>query len=105
MSVRLLTLAAVLAASAALSGCGKAGALERPGPLFGATRADAPPPPDRDRDPSRPVKTVDPRHNPGDLDDATNPAPPRTVPIEGQNPTASDPGPPGVLPNPYNDPR
>jgi hypothetical protein len=99
MTLRLV--AAGLIAAAALSGCGKMGGLERPGPLFGAgrnTTADADEA-ERARDPGRPVDTIDPR------DRTADPAPPRTLPIEG---TANDPGrapPQGILPDPYNNPR
>lgn len=103
MSVRPLAAAALLAL-AALAGCGKAGGLERPGPLFGPTRAGPAPEAEGRQDPTRPVRTVDPRRS-SVGDDATNPAPPRTLPIEGQNPTATDRAPQGVLPDPYANPR
>lgn len=103
MSVRPLSLAAALALAAALSGCGKMGALERPGPLFGATRGEAPGAAAK-QDPSRPVQTIDSRRR-GGGDDATNPAPARSLPIEGKGPTATDVRPQGVLPDPYADPR
>lgn len=94
-------IALVLIAAAGLSACGKVGQLERPGPLFGAERnttkdADAA---QRKRDPARPVDTVDPR------DRSTDPAPPRTLPIEGANPSATDTAPQGALPDPYSNPR
>ncbi|MDX9999448.1 MAG: hypothetical protein WCY15_11270 [Phenylobacterium sp.] len=95
-----LAIAGLIAATA-LAGCGKTGELQRPGPLFGAgraTTADADEA-ERARDPSRPVDTVDPR------DRTSDPAPPRTLPIEGG---PQDPGrapPQGVLPDPYNNPR
>lgn len=96
-----LVIAAALTLAAGLAGCGKVGQLERPGPLFGAERnttqdADNA---QRQRDPSRPVDTVDPRDR--DID----PAPPRTLPIPGTNPSANDVAPPGVLPDPYANPR
>ena len=91
----------VLALSAGLAGCGKVGPLQRPGPLFGAERnttkdADSA---QRQQDPSRPVDTVDPR------DRSTDPAPPRTLPIEGSGEDVTRSGPPGVLPDPYANPR
>ncbi|HEX2561163.1 hypothetical protein [Phenylobacterium sp.] len=95
-----LAIAGLIAATA-LAGCGKTGELQRPGPLFGAgraTTADADEA-ERSQDPSRPVDTVDPR------DRTADPAPPRTLPIEGG---PQDPGrapPQGVLPDPYNNPR
>ncbi|MET0293882.1 MAG: lipoprotein [Phenylobacterium sp.] len=95
-----LALAALLAASA-LSACGKTGDLQRPGPLFGAGRnttkdADEA---NRTQEPARPVNTVDPRERTSD------PAPPRTLPIQGapNDPTAAPPQ--GVIPDPYNNPR
>ena len=104
MSLRTLTLAcaALTLAVAPLVACGKLGELEKPGPLNGAGRAT-----DRQseearrqaQDPSRPADTIDTR------DRAIDPAPPRTLPIQGsgQNPTQS--GPPGALPDPYANPR
>jgi len=91
------SLSLALLGALALAGCGKAGALERPPPIWGdpATGELTAPRPAA----SKPVDTVDPRVR------ATNPAPPRTLPIEGtgSNPTAS--GPPGALPDPYANPR
>ena len=86
-------LAITLILALGLSACGKLGALERPGPMFGhGGGADAVP------EPTRSVRTVDPR------DRNSDPSPSRTVPIEGTvNPTAS--GPQGVLPDPYATPR
>ena len=103
MSLRTQTgaVALVLTLAAGLAGCGKVGQPERPGPLFGAERNStrAADEAQRKRDPSRPVDTVDPR------DRTTDPAPPRTLPIEGG---PQDPGrapPQGILPDPYNNPR
>jgi predicted small lipoprotein YifL len=97
--VAILTSALVLAAG--LAGCGTAGQLERPGPLFGAERNTTRDADDaqRQQDPSRPVDTVDPR------DRDTDPAPPRTLPIPGSNPGASRVAPPSALPDPYANPR
>lgn len=94
MTLRKLTVfgaATVLAIG--LSGCGKLGPLERPGPIFGGkSNADA------GADPTRAVRTIDPR------DRNSDPAPSRTVPIDStSNPTAS--GPQGVLEDPYARPR
>ncbi len=97
-----LTLAmAGLIACAALSGCGKTGTLERPGPLFGAgrnTSTDAQEA-QRTQEPARPVNTVDPRER------TTDPAPPRTLPIEGSGNDPTRAPPQGVIPDPYNNPR
>ena len=92
----LRTLAAIGASAliaAGLSGCGKLGELERPGPIFGGkSNADAGP------EPTRTVRTVDPR------DRNSDPAPSRTVPIDStNNPAAS--GPQGALEDPYARPR
>jgi hypothetical protein len=46
--------------AAALAGCGKLGALERPGPLFGHPQAETNTTAPR-QDPNRPVQTIDPR--------------------------------------------
>lgn len=94
-------LAVLMAAAAGLSACGKVGQLERPGPLFGAERNTTKDADDaqRERDPSRPVDTVDPR------DRSTDPAPPRTLPIEGTSPDPGRTAPQGALPDPYALPR
>jgi hypothetical protein len=86
----------------ALSGCGKLGQLEKPGPLNGAGHATTRQADEAQRqaqDAQRPVDTVDPR------DRTIDPAPPRAAPIEssGQNPFGS--GPPGALPSPFTNPR
>ncbi len=95
------TVLALLIAAAGLAACGKVGPLERPGPLFGAgrnttTEADNA---QRRQDPGRPVDTVDPR------DRTTDPAPPRTLPIEGTAPDPARTAPQGALPDPYARPR
>lgn len=93
-----------LALTAPLAGCGKLGELERPGPLNGAGRATTRAADEQNRqatDPSRTVDTVDPR------DRTTDPAPPRTLPIEGGSGSsrAARPAPAGALPDPYANPR
>ena len=82
-----------LALAAGLSGCGKLGRLERPGPRTAhASGADAGP------NPGQSVRTVDPR------DRNSDPAPPRTNPIDSTNdPMAS--GPQGALEDPYARPK
>lgn len=97
MSAKTLIIAALaLGAGAGLAGCGKLGALERPGPMFGGPAAANQP--RQQQDPNRPVQTIDPR------DENATPAPPRTLPIpgSGSNPTAV--APPGALPDPYANP-
>ena len=98
MSRRILVIGCALALAGGLSACGKVGALERPGPLFGAksTAADAP---DARQDPTRPVETVDPR------DRSTDNLPSRTEPIPGTSPGATGLPPPSALPDPYANPR
>ena len=104
MSLRTLgrACAALVILGAPLAACGKMGELQKPGPLNGAGRATTRQADEQQRqaqDPQRPVDTVDPR------DRSTDPAPPRTLPIEGsgQDPTRSAPQ--GALPNPYANPR
>lgn len=93
---------AAFALAAPLAGCGKLGQLEKPGPLNGAGRATDRQANEQQRqaqDPQRPVDTIDPR------DRNVDPAPPRAAPIQG---TGQDPfafGPPGALPNVYQNPR
>jgi hypothetical protein len=92
MNRRYIALAAVVAAIG-LSGCGKLGALERPGPILkGKSDVDAGP------EPARPVRTIDPR------DPNSDPAPSRTAPIGGINNPASN-APQGALEDPYARPR
>jgi hypothetical protein len=90
-----------------LSGCGRLGGLEQPGPIFGhgkptAAASGAPGATVQKRasqpDPNRPVRTVDPR------DESVSPVPPRTAPIPGQGPLPNAPAPQGALPDPYANP-
>lgn len=102
MNRRTLALGCALILAAGLAGCGKVGQLERPGPLFGQERNTTKKSDQAQRnaqDPSRPVDTVDPR------DRSTDPAPPRTLPIGGTNPGATQVAPPSALPDPYANPR
>jgi predicted small lipoprotein YifL len=97
-----LKVALAAAALVALAGCGKMGALDRPGPLFGADRATtraADEAQAQAQDPNRPVDTVDPR------DRTTDPAPPRTLPIEGAPRDPNRPAPQGAIPDPFANPR
>ncbi|WP_334165442.1 hypothetical protein [Phenylobacterium sp.] len=101
-TLRIPALIALLGTAALVSGCGKMGALERPGPLFGADTATTRGADEAQRqaqDPTRPVDTVDPR------DRATDPAPPRSIPIQGQSPNPTQSAPQGALPDPYANPR
>ncbi|HMO42052.1 MAG TPA: hypothetical protein PKB04_01725 [Phenylobacterium sp.] len=95
MTARLPLILALAALS--LTACGRAGGLERPPPLWGdpATGEVVVP----RSSPSRPVDTVDPRTR------STNPAPSRTLPIDGTSPSPTSSGPQGALPDPYANPR
>jgi hypothetical protein len=99
MNLRIISLALVVAVAAPLAGCGKVGALERPGRLFGSTTRGADEANRQAQDPSRPVDTVDPR------DRSVDPAPARTLPIEGTSPNPTQSAPQGALPDPYANPR
>ena len=101
MTLRTPALIALLGAAAALTACGKMGPLERPGPLFGGTSTtrQADEAERQAQDPSRPVNTIDPR------DRSADPAPSRTIPIQGQAPNPNQPAPQGALPDPYANPR
>ena len=97
---RVLTLAGLAVAAVSLAGCGKTGELQRPQPLFGHPKASSDADQNtRSEDPSRPVRTIDPR------DQAIDPAPPRSAPIEGQSPDPTASGPPTAFPDPYNNPQ
>ena len=104
MSLRTFTrtCAVLLTLGAPLAACGKMGELQKPGPLNGAGRATTRQADEQQRqaqDPQRPVDTVDPR------DRTTDPAPPRTLPIEGSGQIPNAPGPQGAIPDPYANPR
>ena len=85
---RPLTLSLLLAA-VALAGCGRMGELERPGAAASADGDIA----------TAPVNAPDGVHRDND------PAPPRTLPIEGGPSNPGSLAPPGALPNPYADPK
>ena len=71
MTLRILgTIVAAMLITTSIAACGKLGELERPGPIFGTSDADAGP------EPTRSVRTVDPR------DPNSDPAPSRTGPID-----------------------
>jgi hypothetical protein len=95
MSPRVLA-AAVLAL--ALAGCGKMGALERPGPLFGSRTAGEEP---AGRTAPPPVTTVDPR----DPDRSTDLAPIRVLPVPGSGQDPFGAPPQGALPSAHNYPQ
>lgn len=93
--------AAVLLLAAPLGACGKLGQLEKPGPLQVERSTDRQADEQQRQavDPQRPVDTVDPR------DRDTDPAPPRTLPIQGTPPDPFAAPPPGAFPNPFYNPR
>ncbi len=104
MTLRTVTLAgaALLIAAGPLAGCGKLGQLEKPGPLNGAghaTERQAEEERRQAQDPQRPADTVDPR------DRSIDPAPPRTLPIQGAGQDPWKAPPPSALSNPYYNPR
>jgi hypothetical protein len=92
---------AVLLAALPLGACGKQGALERPGPLFGAGRNTTKQPDEAERQAQtgRASDTIDPRGR------TTDPAPPRTYPIPGTSPNPFQTAPQGAMPDPYANPR
>ncbi|WP_374575922.1 hypothetical protein [Phenylobacterium sp.] len=102
MTLRPIALAGLILAAASLGGCGKLGELERPGPLFGAGRNTTKGADETKRqadDPRRPVDQESMRQR------YTDPAPPRTIPIEGTSPSPTQTAPQGALPDPYANPR
>lgn len=102
---------AALSAAAALSGCGKMGELDRPGPLFGkAAPASAEGAQQQQQQPAeqrtvgqhahKGVQTVDPR------DITMDPTvPPRANPLPGQGSDPFRQPPPTALPDPYANPQ
>jgi len=84
---------------AALSGVALAGALAGCAPFgLGGHGEGAGNQPRQQQDPNHPTGTIDPR------DVSATPAPPRTVPIPGQNPSPTASGPQGALADPYSNP-
>jgi hypothetical protein len=92
----------------ALGACGKVGALDQPAPLYGEkakaqyearkeaeAAAKAKARKDDEPDTIAPDKTYDPN---------ADPSPERNLPIPGQNFKPNGPPPPGVLPDPFNNP-
>jgi hypothetical protein len=93
---RAALLGLLIASAGALGACGKTGELKRPAPMFGHPRAATDDQNRQGQDPSRPIRTVDPR------DAARNtPVPPRDDPIQGQSPDPMGVAPPTAMPNPY----
>ena len=93
-------------AAVALGACGKVGTLDQPAPLYGEKakadyqarkEAQAAAKAKKDDQPEaiNPDKTYDPN---------ADPSPARALPIPGQNFNPNGPPPPGVLPDPFNNP-
>jgi len=95
MTPRLIVLG--LAAGALLAGCGKMGNLDRPAPMFSkdSTTAGSEAANRRATDPDTGPDTVSIR------DRNTDPAPPRSLPIEGAGQDPFAVAPQGALPDPY----
>jgi hypothetical protein len=94
-----------LAAALPLAGCGKMGALDRPGPLFGHGNPAADASVHTGQDPNRPLKTLDRRDRDPDPEDSTNLAPIRSDPVQGSGQDPFGTRPTGVLPDPYANPQ
>ncbi|HEY3696620.1 hypothetical protein [Phenylobacterium sp.] len=94
-----------LAAALPLAGCGKMGALDRPGPLFGHGNAAADAAAASHQDPNRPLKTLDRRDRDPDPDDTTDLSPIRSRPVQGSGQDPLSAGPSGALPDPYANPQ
>lgn len=94
-----------LAVALPLAGCGKMGALERPGPMFGHGNAAADKATAGGQDPNRPLTTIDRRDRNPDPDATTGLAPIRSNPIQGSGQDPLGTGPSGALPDPYANPQ
>jgi hypothetical protein len=92
---RTLILAGLAATAAALAGCGKTGALERPAPLFGKPLGPPAAQNPSTYDPSRPINTIDPR------DEAIDPGLSPTGPAQGNSADSTASGSPTNPSNPY----
>ncbi len=97
----------VLAGALTLAACGKVGTLDQPAPLYGA-KAKADYQARKAAEAAAKVKTKD-SDEPEVLPDKTydpnaDPSPQRYLPIPGTNPAPNAPPPPGVLPDPFNNP-
>ncbi len=98
-----------LLAAVAVTACGKIGPLDQPAPLYGdkakakyeAEKAAAAQATAGKNDAGAPESL------PGDpaYDVNADPAPQRTLPIPGTNPSPNGPAPQGALPDPFNHPQ
>lgn len=90
-----------------LAGCGKVGTLDQPAPLYGAKakaeyqarKAAEAAAKAADKDDGDPEVLPDVKYDPN-----ADPSSQRYLPIPGTNPVPNAPGPPGVLPDPFNHP-
>ena len=97
-----------LAAGFALVACGKVGALEQPAPLYGEkaksdyqakkAAADAKKQAKKDQDEIERLPTD------GHYDPNADPSPSRNLPVVGQPSSANPTPPPGLMPDPINNP-
>ena len=98
----------VIGAAFALAACGKVGPLDQPAPLYGekakaqyeakkeaAAAAKAKAKEEDQPESITPDRTYDPNADPGPM---------RSMPAPGQPSMPNGPPPPGVLPDPYNNP-
>jgi predicted small lipoprotein YifL len=101
-------LISTLATAFALAACGKVGVLERPAPLYGAkAKADYNASGQAAADRAQERKDQDqierlPREK--RYDPNADPSSSRLVPVTGEPPAPNAPSPPGVLPDPLNQP-
>ena len=100
------TLAVIGLAAFALCACGKVGTLDQPAPLYGE-RAKAQYEAKKEAASAAKAKkddqpeAIDPDRP---YDPNADPSSQRALPIPGTNPSPNGPPPPGVLPDPFNNP-
>jgi predicted small lipoprotein YifL len=98
----------LLLTSAAVSGCGRMGDLERPAPAGAAmnARSDATATGQQYDDNGDPrTGSENPVNRHSDVNRDIDPAPPRTLPLEGLPSNPSEVAPQGALPDPYANPQ
>jgi cell division septation protein DedD len=104
---RLMLPTAFLIGALALVACGKVGTLDQPAPLYGekakadyqARKAAEAAARAANKDSDEPEVLPDRVYDPN-----ADPSPQRYLPIPGTNPAPNAPPPPGVLPDPFNNP-
>ena len=102
-------LLAAAAFALALTGCGKVGSLEQPAPLYGekakaAYQARKAAEAAAARDNKEPGE-IEPLPADKRYDPNADPGPARFQPVPGESTAPNAPGPPGVLPDPFNRPQ